>query len=344
MITTVYCTPAPEAEFLNSEIQACPFSQKAREVLFTEAQALKEAASRINSSFESVIDLLLHTKGKVILLGLGKSGLIAQKIAATLSSTGTPAIFLHAAEALHGDLGIYQPGDPTILISKSGSTKELVQLIPILKQFQSPLIGILGNLNSPLAEKVDFILDGSVSEEADPLGIVPTSSTTVALALGDAIASTLMYARNFLPEDFARYHPSGQLGKSLTQTVGDIFHPLHKIATGHIDDTAKAIVLKLSEKPLGACCIINENQELLGLVTDGDIRRTLTEIDDIRLLTARDIMTTSPTVTYPDVSLSEAIRQMEDRKSQIATLPVIDRTTQKCLGLLRIHDIYQPQL
>lgn len=344
MINTAYSIPAPEVEILNSRIDSHAFSHKAKEVLIIEAQALAETANRINTSFDAVINLLLHTKGKVIVLGLGKSGLIAQKIAATLSSTGTPAIFLHAAEALHGDLGIYQPGDPTILISKSGSTKELVQLVPILKQFRSPLIGILGNLNSPLAEQVDFILDGSVSEEADPLGIVPTSSTTVALALGDAIASTLMHARNFLPEDFARYHPAGQLGKSLTQTVGDIFHPLNKVATGHLNDTAKSIVIKLSEKPLGACCIINDNQELIGIVTDGDIRRILIETDDIRSLTARDIMTTSPSVTYPDVSLKDAIRQMEDRKSQITTLPVIDRTTQKCLGLLRIHDIYQPQL
>lgn len=338
------CTPSLEAEISPSAQTHLLPSQKAKEVLAIEAQALQAAANRLGESFDSIIELLLQTKGKVVLLGIGKSGLVAKKIAATLCSTGTPAVFLHAAEALHGDLGIYQPGDPTILISKSGSTKELVQLVPILKQFHSPLIGLLGNLESPLAQKMDFILDGSVSQEADPLGIVPTSSTLVALALGDAIASTLMHAKNFLPEDFARYHPSGQLGKSLTQTVGDLLHPLNQIATGAIDDSLKSIVIKLSQRPMGACCILNPEEELLGIITDGDIRRALQENDDIRFLKAQDVLTAKPTVTYPDASLNEAIRQMEDRKSQISILPVMDRTTAKCLGLLRIHDIYQPQL
>jgi arabinose-5-phosphate isomerase len=338
------CHYPPLTDQAQTEVPLQKPQSLARAALNIEAQALMQASTRLNSVFDQAIDCLLSAQGKVVLLGLGKSGLVAQKIAATLCSTGTPAVFLHAAEALHGDLGIYQPGDPTILISKSGSTTELLQILPTLRKFKSPLIGILGNLESPLARGVDYALDARVDTEADPLGIVPTASTTLAMALGDALAAALMQSRNFLQEDFARYHPSGQLGKNLTQCVKDAFHPLNRIAIGRPEHSLKSIVIKLSQYPLGAVCLLDDEDHLLGIITDGDIRRALESHDDIRSLTAADFMTAKPTVTHPEVSLHEAILQMEDRASQISVLPVVDSKSLKCLGLIRLHDIYQPSL
>ena len=316
----------------------------ALKTLKIEAAALLKMCEQFNESFNDIIQLLLKPHKKVILMGIGKSGLIAQKIAATLCSTGTPAIFLHAVEALHGDLGVYSPGDPTILISKSGSTAELTRLIPILRDFNSPLIGILGNCESPLGHAVDYTINASVEKEADPLGIVPTTSTTLSLAIGDAIAAALMHARGFQSDDFARYHPSGQLGRSLTLKVKDVMHPLSKIATVTPEAPLKTVVIGLSKHPLGGACVLDQDNHLLGFITDGDIRRALTHHDDIRHLKAKDIMTTAPTYTFLDVSLADAIRQMEDRPSQITVLPVKSADSELCLGLVRLHDIYQPHL
>jgi len=315
----------------------------ARATLFAEAEAIRVAAERLDGRIAQVVDLILASNGKVVVTGMGKSGHIGQKIAATLCSTGTPAVFLHAAEATHGDLGIYSPGDPTVLISKSGATSELVHLIPILRQFKTPLIGILGNLTSPLAEQVDVVLDGRVVREADPLNLAPTSSTTVALALGDALASALMHARRFSDTDFARFHPSGQLGRNLQLVVSDVMHTGPRVAWVAPEARLRDVVIAMTDHPLGAACVVDASRSLAGIITDGDLRRALQSHDDIRLLTARDIMTPHPIAVSEDMSLQEASKVMEDRPSQISVLPVLG-ADHRVLGLIRIHDIYQAGL
>ena len=316
----------------------------AQAVLKAEAQALATAAARLDHNLTKTVELLLAHDGKVVVSGIGKSGHIGQKIAATLASTGTPAVFLHAAEAVHGDLGIYTPGDPSILISKSGSTAELLRLIPVLRQFQSPLIVIVGNLNSPMAQQADVVLDARVEKEADPLNLAPTCSTTVALALGDALAVALMLARRFTDQDFARYHPAGQLGRALWLKVADVMHQPEAVAWVKPDMPLRQVIIAMSQRPLGAACVVDDAFQLLGIITDGDLRRALLTHEDIRLLQAAGCMTRQPTTITPEASLKEAARLMEDRPSQISVLPVVDSRSQRCLGLIRIHDIYQPEL
>jgi arabinose-5-phosphate isomerase len=316
----------------------------AQEVLQAEAQALTAVAARLDHNLTKAVELLLRHAGKVVVSGIGKSGHIGQKIAATLASTGTPAVFLHAAEAVHGDLGIYTPGDPSILISKSGSSAELLRLIPVLRQFRSPLIAIVGNLNSPMARQADVTLDARVEREADPLNLAPTCSTTVALALGDALAIALMMARRFTDQDFARYHPAGQLGRNLWLKVADVMHQNEAVAWVKLETPLRQVIIAMSRQPLGAACVVDEDFRLLGIITDGDLRRALLSHEDIRLLHAADCMTRQPATINPEASLREATQLMEDRPSQISVLPVVDSLNQRCLGLIRIHDIYQPEL
>jgi arabinose-5-phosphate isomerase len=314
----------------------------ARGAMESEAAAIMEAADRLDGGLSRAVDLILAHPGKVVVSGIGKSGHVGQKIVATLCSTGTPAVFLHPAEALHGDLGVYAPGDPTVLISKSGTTIELIRLLPTLRQFDSPLIGIIGNAASPLAQQVDALLDATVRREADPNNLAPTSSAVVALSLGDALASALIQARGFSLEDFARYHPAGQLGRDLLWTVGDVMHRGADVAWVHPTDPLKQVVLAMTHCPLGAACVVDSEGRLQGVITDGDLRRALQAHDDIRSLRAGDIMSVSPTTVGPDARLKEALRLMEDRPSQISVLPVLDPREGCCLGLVRIHDIYQP--
>lgn len=315
----------------------------ARSVMLSEAEAIKLAAGRIDGSLTKAAELILAHAGKVVVTGVGKSGLVGQKIVATLCSTGTPAVFLHPADALHGDLGVYEPGDPSILISKSGATTELVRLIPRLRQFESPLIGLLGNVKSAIGESMDVVLDGSVEREADPCNIAPTSSAVVAMALGDALASMLMRARNFTVDDFAKFHSGGQLGRNLLLSVRDVLNPLEKVACVRENASLKEVVIGMTEHPLGAACVIEEDHTLVGLITDGDLRRALTNHDDIRELHARDIMTRLPATIGAQDHLREALLLMENRPRQISVLPVID-AEKKCLGLIRIHDIYNHNL
>jgi len=313
-------------------------------VITKEAEALQQLASRLDEKFIKVVDLILKSNGKVIITGIGKSGRIGEKIASTLCSTGTPSAFLHAGEAMHGDLGIYHPGDPSILISKSGSTLELLRIIPTLREFNSPLIALTGNINSDLAQQCDYVLDASIKEEADPLGIVPTSSSIVTLALGDALASALMHARGFQPKDFARVHPAGQLGRNLLLNVADVMHKDNKFAKVAPDTSVKNVVITMTKYPLGAACVEDQEGNFKGFITEGDIRRALQDHDDIRVLRAENIMKKNPISIPPTASLADAIKLMEDRPSQISVLPVIEQGKNKCLGLLRIHDIYQPHL
>jgi arabinose-5-phosphate isomerase len=244
-------------------------------------------------------------------------------------------------EAAHGDLGIYSAGDPTIFISKSGATAELLQLVPILRERRSPLIGILGNLSSPLSEAVDVVLDASIQAEADPHNLTPSASTSVALALGDALAIALMVARKFMPEDFARNHPGGQLGRNLRLSVKDVMKTNDQVAWTGAEDPIQQVIIAMSQRPTGAACVVAADGKLLGLVTDGDLRRTLQIHQDIRGLRAADVMTRNPVTVQPDATLHEALQLMENRPSQISVLPVVDGSTSCCVGLLRLHDVYQ---
>ncbi len=333
-----------ENKSLQDAAQKGDFLEVAKSTLAVESQALALASQRLGPEMEAAAELIFNHKGKVVITGLGKSGLVGQKIAATLCSTGTPAVFLHAAEALHGDLGIYSPSDPTIMISKSGATSELVQLLPTLKELKSPIIAILGNLNSPLAKQVDILLDGSVPQEADPLEIVPTTSTTLAMALGDALASMLISMRNFEKKHFARLHPSGQLGRNLLVSVGDAMHSLKDVPQVEIQASVREVVIAMTERPLGAALVLDKARKLLGIVTDGDIRRCLRQHEDIRGLKVKDIMTVQPTAIPSSLTIGEAIDLMENRPQQISVLPVVDPKTEKVVGLFRIHDAYQPQV
>jgi arabinose-5-phosphate isomerase len=311
----------------------------ARAVMEAEAHAILTAAARLNADFARAVDILAEHAGKTVVIGIGKSGRIAEKIVSTLCSTGTPAVFLHAAEAGHGDLGIYAAGDPTILISKSGATTELLRLIPALKAMRSPLIGILGSACSPLAREVDVLIDASVRCEADPHDLAPTASAAVALALGDALAIAVMRARNFGPSDFARNHPQGQLGRRLHTPVREVMHAGAEVAWARPADAMRAVIVAMTRHPLGAACVIGEDGWLEGIITDGDLRRALEAHENLLALPTAELMTRRPVTVSPDATLQEALRLMEDRPSQISVLPVVDAGTGCCLGLLRIHDV-----
>ena len=315
----------------------------AASILKTEANELLQAADRVSESIVDAAKLIDNHNGKVMICGLGKSGLIAQKIAATFCSVGRKAVFLHAVDALHGDLGIFEAGDPTIVISKSGSTEEIVRLIPILKEFESPLIGIVGNMNSSIIDDLDIVLDASVDNEADPLGIVPTSSTTLTLSIGDALAGVLMSVKGFNKNDFARFHPSGSLGKRLLLTVENIMQHISNVAVVNMTDKLRKVVIAMTEKPNGAAIVKCKNDGF-GLITDGDLRRCLAEGEDIDLLDAGKIMTTDPVSISSNSSVDNALKLMEDRRSQISVLPVVSEENGECLGLIRLHDIYQTRL
>jgi arabinose-5-phosphate isomerase len=315
--------------------------EAAQKAMRIEAEAVVRASERLDGNLSCAIELILAHPGKLVVTGLGKSGHVARKIVATLCSTGTPAVFLHAAEASHGDLGLYSPGDPTLMVSKSGNTFELLQLIPFLRELPSQRIGILGNPSAPLASEMDVVLDASVEREADPDNLAPTASATVALSLGHALAVALMRARNFGVGDFERFHPGGHLGRSLRLTVRDVMHGRDEVAWAGPVDSLKQVVIAMTHYPHGAACVVDAAGRLIGLVTDGDVRRALQAHDDIRGLRASAVMTAHPATIAPDARLQEALRLMEDRPSQISVLPVVDPGSGVCLGLLRLHDIYR---
>jgi arabinose-5-phosphate isomerase len=311
----------------------------ARAAMEIEAESVARAARRLDGELIRAVDLILAHPGKVVVTGIGKSGHIARKMVATLCSTGTAAVFLHPAEAVHGDLGIYTPGDPTVVISKNGASAELLALVPLLRQFHSPLIGILGNPASPLAAQVDVLLDASVEREADPNNLAPTASAVTALALGHALAIALMCARNFTPEEFGRFHPGGQLGRNLKLRVGDAMHSGDEVAFVSPETSFKEVIIAMTRRPLGGACVVAADGTLAGFLTDGDLRRALTTHDDIRALCAADVMTRTPVTVGPEATLAEALELMERRRSQISVLPVVDETG-RASGIIRIHDIY----
>jgi arabinose-5-phosphate isomerase len=326
-------------EFPMTSARKQEWLEAARAAVEIEARSLATAACRLDGALIRAVDVILAHPGKVIVTGIGKSGHIARKVVATLCSTGTAAVFLHPAEAVHGDLGIYTPGDPTVLISKHGSSAELLALVPLLREFRSPLIGILGNTSSPLAGQLDVLLDATVEREADPNNLAPTASAVTALALGHALAIALMCARNFTVEEFGRFHPGGQLGRNLRLCVREAMHPLEHIALVGPHASLKEAIIAMTNRPWGAACVVSSDGALAGLFTDGDLRRALTAHDDIRSLAVADVMTRTPVSISPGATLGEALETMESRPSQISVLPVVGESG--CvLGLLRLHDIY----
>ncbi len=311
----------------------------ARKAILIEAASLSRAAERLDGELVRAVELILAHPGKVVVTGIGKSGHIARKMVATLCSTGTASVFLHPAEAVHGDLGIYTPGDPTVFISKNGSSAELLALVPLLRQFHSPLIGILGSTASPLAQHLDVLLDASVEREADPNNLAPTASAVTALALGHALAIALMCARNFTPEEFGRFHPGGQLGRNLKLSVRQAMHSGDQVAFVAPDAPLKDVIIAMTRRPMGGACVVSADGSLAGFITDGDLRRALTNHEEIRGLEAQDAMTRTPVTIGPDATVGDALERMERRQSQISVLPVVD-SDGRALGLIRLHDVY----
>jgi arabinose-5-phosphate isomerase len=312
-------------------------------ILRVEAEAILRASERLDrGDLDKALNILASTKGKVIVTGIGKSGVIAQKIAQTLTSTGTMAVFVHPSDAMHGGLGVVATGDVVIALSNSGETDELLAILPTLKKRGVLIISIAGNVESTLARHADAVLDASVDKEACPLNLAPTASTTVALAIGDALAMAVMESKGLSSEDFAANHPAGQLGKRLTLAVSDLMHPSPEIsATSSWLDVVRAI----SKHALGAVNVIDAKNALLGIVTDGDLRRTIerTPPDALSSLTAAAMMTRSPVTASPEMLAFDALKLMEERSSQISVLPVVDGDN-RCVGLLRLHDIVRSGL
>jgi arabinose-5-phosphate isomerase len=315
-------------------------------LLRIEADAIAQTATRLDpASVERVVDLLAECQGKVVIVGVGKSGIIGQKIAATMTSAGTAALYLHPSDALHGGLGIVQANDVLVVLSNSGETDEIVAMLPYLKNRQVAIVAIVGNINSTLARRADVVLDASVDKEACPLNLAPTTSTTVALAIGDALAMTVMKVKGLTSDDFAVNHPAGRLGKRLTLRVGDLMHCDGENPTIATGSSWVEVVRAISKGGLGAVCVIDNEGRLAGIITDGDLRRAIeqTSHESLAKLTCDDFMTCKPIVATPDLLAFDALHLMEDRPSQISVLPVVDQN-EKCVGLIRVHDIVRSGL
>ena len=301
--------------------------------IIEEGEAIAALVSSINDAFVKCVELILHSKGRVIVTGIGKSAIIGAKLAASLNSTGTPSIFMHAADAIHGDLGTIQKEDIIICLSKSGETPEIKILIPLLKLYGSSLIAIVGNTDSYLAKQADYILDTTVKKEACPNNLAPTSSTTAQMVMGDALTVCLLECRGFTTSDFAKLHPGGALGKQLYLKVADLYIN-NQTPKVKLSDSIKTIILEISSKRLGATAVLDHGQ-LKGIITDGDLRRMLEKTTDFEKITAGDIMTVSPKTVNPNTLLVTALSIM--RKNNITQLLVTDKDNY--LGVLHLHDI-----
>jgi arabinose-5-phosphate isomerase len=305
----------------------------AQKTILSESESIAKLVSLLDDNFVKTIEIILNSSGRLVVTGIGKSAIIAQKIVATLNSTGTPSLFLHASEAIHGDLGMVQPGDTVICISKSGNSPEIKVLVPLLKRFGNKLIAITGNTTSFLGKEADYVLNTYVESEACPINLAPTNSTTAQLVMGDAIAVCLMEMKNFTAEDFAKYHPGGALGKKLLLRVKDMLDMTHKpIVTP--DSTIKKVIVEISEKRLGVTAVV-ENEKVIGIITDGDIRRMLNKTENISGLTAKDIMTVNPKTIKSTELVSDALNILED--FSITQLVVVDNGDYK--GVIHLHDI-----
>lgn len=314
----------------------------ARAVFQQQAEALRAIGERIGPEFDTALELLQRAR-QVIVSGVGKSGIIGQKIAATLRSIGVPALFLHPAEAPHGDLGIVGRGDVALLVSKSGTTAEVCALLPWLRRREVAVIALVGRRESPLAQQAEVALDIGVVREACPLDLLPTTSTTAALVMGDALAIALMQRRGIRAEDIAAAHPMGMLGRLTSLRVGDVMHSGTALPLVHPEASFREMLIEMTAKALGCVCVVDSTGRLCGLITDGDVRRTLQRVEDIRPLRVGDVMTRTPVTVSPEATLAEALALMEHRPSQISVLPVVDGEG-RCIGVVRIHDIVRSQL
>ncbi len=306
----------------------------ARSVLLNEARAIENLTNFIDDNFEACVNEIYSAKGRVVITGVGKSAIIANKIVATLNSTGTPALFMHAADAIHGDLGMIQKDDIVICVSKSGSTPEIKVLVPLLKRRGSKLVALISNTNSYLAQQADFVLNATIAEEACPHNLAPTTSTTAHLALGDALAVCLLEMRNFTTTDFAEFHPGGALGKQLYLRVSDIYlqNELPKVLP---QTTVPEAILEISTKRLGCTAVISPDGEMMGIITDGDLRRMLQKNINIGDLKAADIMTQNPRSIQKDEYAVKALHIMQE--NNITQLPVMDE--KKLVGFVHLHDL-----
>ena len=313
----------------------------ARRVLAIEADAVRALIDRLDDRFLAAVSLILGCRGRVIVSGIGKSGHIARKIASTLSSTGTPAYFVHPAEASHGDLGMVHRDDVFIGISYSGESAELVQIVPLVKRQGAKLIAMTGRADSSLGREADIVLDAAVAQEACPLNLAPTASTTAALALGDALAVALLDARGFSADDFARSHPGGALGRRLLTHVSDVMRTGDRVPVVGADASLADALLEISRKGMGMTAVVDAEGRLLGLFTDGDLRRSIERDVNLRGTRVDSVMTRSPRTIGPEALAAEAVEIMESRKS--TQLPVVDKAG-RLVGALNIHDLFQARI
>lgn len=305
----------------------------ASSTILQEAKAVEKLADMIDDEFVEVVNLIYSSKGRVIVSGVGKSAIIASKIVATMNSTGTPAIFMHAADAIHGDLGLIQPGDIIIILSKSGNTPEIKALVPFVRNLGSKVIGMVSSTDSYLALNSDYVLKATVDREACPNNLAPTSSTTAQLVVGDALAMSLLKLRGFTAEDFGRYHPGGALGKKLYMKVSDVI--AREVPKVSLDEKIRTIIIEISSKRLGATAVTNADGTLAGIITDGDLRRMLEKGHDVSNICAKDIMSVNPKTIDLDELAINAFDKME--KNKITQLVVLD--SGKYAGMVHIHDI-----
>lgn len=306
----------------------------AKETIVQEAESIKKLADYIDDDFENAVKTIYESKGRVIITGIGKSANISQKIVATLNSTGTPAIFMHAADAIHGDLGIVQKNDVVICISKSGNTPEIKVLVPLIKSRGNKLIGMVSTTDSFLGKQSDLVLKSTVGHEACPNNLAPTNSTTAQLVIGDALAVCLLEYRGFSSEDFAKFHPGGALGKKLYMRVSDLYKN-NEVPKVSIKENVKNVIIEISSKRLGATAVIDDNKKISGIITDGDIRRMLQKYESFENLTAKDIMSVNPKTVAKDELAINAFQLMEN--NNITQLVVVEN--EKYIGMVHLHDI-----
>ncbi len=312
----------------------------AKEVLEIESYAVKAQIENLNTDFSKAVNEISKLEGRLICTGVGKSGLIMQKVAATFSSTGTPAIFLHPSEAIHGDLGIVQEEDIVLAASYSGNTQEIVTLIPFLKRIGVKIIAITANRDSALAKHCDFLIPISIDTEACPLNLAPTASTTATLALGDALAMAVMHKRNFTREDFAKLHPGGNIGKKLMK-IEELMHTGEKIPKVTENTTMRETIYEMSRKGFGVTAVTDENDTLLGVITDGDLRRLLEREENPLSIPAKNVMTKHPKTINPEELASVALKKME--KHKITSL-LVTNEEKKLIGIVHIHDLWRLEL
>lgn len=311
---------------------------EASKVLKIEMDSIADLIKKLDENFVDAIEIISRCKGRLIVIGIGKSGMIGRKIAATFASTGTPASFLHPAEGMHGDLGFIMRGDLVLLISNSGETEEILKIVPVIKKMGIKMILLTGRTDSTLAGFTDIVLDVGVKKEACPLNLSPTASTTTTLAMGDALASVLIKKKGLKKEDFSFFHPGGSLGKKLLTKIDDVMYSGESNPIIYESNSMKDVILEITQKQLGAVSVVDNKGRLIGIITDGDLRRAINKFGNLLDMKAKEVMTRNPIVIESGKLAAEAVHIMEDRPSQIMVLPIISKNKEP-IGMVRIHDL-----